>query len=412
MFSELKSFFRPKTRGQVKPILVIEIESGSVACALALINSSSKICPVVKYYHRKDFYYDPKNSGENSRDFFNLLFDTIDKTVSVVFKQIKKEERPVSIHCFSGSPLYLSQTQHLKLEEDQPFKITPRLVKELIDDQIDKLIESFPSMDNAFTGENAEAVESKLIKIFLNGYEVSNPYRLKAKKLELVHFCSLVSGKVTKRIENILAGFYPDLPVNWHSIAFALFNSININPQSLPNLIIVSAGGLNTEIIVIKDRVINEIVSIPFGEDSIIQHLERKLNRSNTEIKSMFSLQQSVGINANSKTYFTPHLEQIKLEWSTHFNHGVSALTDNSFLPRNLLVVGHGLLCDIIAEWIKTEDFAKTTRSQSAIRSTSLSPDYFGNKCVYEGDSTAAEDIHLMAEIIFCDTLIKQGHNL
>lgn len=391
---------------------MVEIESGSVACALVLINRVSKVCPVVKYYTRQNFSYDPKSGGENSRNFFNLLFGSVEKTVSAVFKQIKKDERPTVIHCFSGSPLYLSKTEHLHLAEDKPFKVTPDLIKELIDAQLAQSVEQFPALNPTLADDSVEVVESKLIKIYLNGYEVPNPYKLKTKKLELVHFSSLVPGKIVKRIENILGGFYPDLAVRWHSIAFALFNSINTNPKSLPNLVIVSTGGINTEIIIIKDRAITEIISMPFGEESIIQMLQQKLNRSAAEIRSLFSLQLSVGMSINSKTYLTPHLEQIKTEWRKNFDASMKALTTNTFLPRNLLVVGHGALCNIIFDWIKTEDFAKTTRSQSAILSDSLSPDYFGNKCQYQGDPLAAEDIHLMAEVIFCDTLIKQGQNL
>lgn len=411
MFSKLASFFKPQNQSRVEPILVIEIESGSVAAALVLINRTNNVCPTVKYYHRHNFAYNPRD-GENSRDFFNLLFGSVEKTISVLFKQIKKEERPVAIHCFSGSPIYFSQTQHLSLVEDEPFRVTPDLIKQIIDNQLAAVVEKFPTTHPAFGNDYAEVVESKLIKIYLNGYEVANPYKLKTKKMELVHFSSLVSGRITKRVESVLAGFYPDLPVSWHSIAFALFNSININPKSLPNFILVSTGGLNTEIIVIKDRLINEIVSIPFGEESIIQILEHKLKRPAAEIRSLFSLQLMAGMNANSKTYLTPYIDQLKEEWDRHFTEGISALTDTAFLPRNLLVVGHGALCDIMAKWIKTEDFSKTTRSQSAIRSASLSSNYFGNKCIYEGDQAAAEDIHLMAEIIFCDTLIKQGQRL
>ncbi len=373
--------FKPKNNSQ--PILVIEIESGSVACALVLINPAHAVCPTIKYYERSNFSYDPKNAGENSRDFFNLLFGTIEKTVTTVFKQIKKDERPVAIHCFSGSPLYLSQTRHLHLAEEIPFKVTAKLVKGLIDDQLASAMEIFPFVNPVLGNDEIEIIESKLVKIYLNGYEVADPYKLKAKKLELVHFSSLASSKIIKRIELILSGFYPELTPSWHSIAFALFNGITVNPKSLPNMIIVSTGGLNTEIIVIKDRVINEIVSVPFGEGSVAQGREQKLN-----------------------------IEDIKNEWHKNFAEGLKALTISNFLARNLLVVGHGALSETIAGWIKVEDFAKTTASQSTIHSISLSPDYFGNKCHYQSGSPVAEDIHLMAEIIFCDTLIKQGQNV
>lgn len=379
-------FFKSKNNNQVEPILVLEIESGSVACALVLINSSEQACPIVKYYTRKSFSYDVQNAGENSRDFFNLLFSTVEKATAEVFKQIKKEERPKQIHCFSGSPIYLSQVQHIHLKEAKAFKVTRDLVSELVDEQLSNLEKKFTVGNPALGADDIDIVESKLMKIYLDGYEVNYPYKLRAKELDLVHFSSLVSGRVTKRIESILAGFYPDITLRWHSTAFALFYGININPKSLNNFIIVSSGGLNTEIIVIKDRMIDQVVSIPFGERTITQILQQKLNRTETELDDLLPLGT-----------LEPHLDEIKKIWRNNFDTAIDNLTINAFLPKSILVVGHGAWSKVISKWMDNE---------------TMSSEYFGDKCQYLDKNDAVEDIHLMAEVIFCDTLIKQGQSL
>lgn len=346
-----------KNKGKDELILVFNIGSSSVCGALFLAQSSG--IPKIVFSAREPVVI------EETIDIDRFLSSTI-KSLEVVTEKIYKAGfgAPFRTFCVLSSPWHASQTRTVSLKKNTPFIFSSKLADDLVKKEI-KIFEEENLKKYSEVGNAVRVIELKNIKIVLNGYETSQPLNQKTKELEMSIFISISGEQILKRIENTIGKHFHFKQITFSSFVMTTFMVVRDLLAKQENFLLIDIGGEVTDISMIKNNILRESISFPYGRNFLTRGVASGFDSTLDEANSMISLFKDGHAEESVAKKLEVKINQLKAEWLKNFQDSLANLSNDISIPATIYIALDKDLADFFAETIKTEQFSQYTLTES-----------------------------------------------
>ncbi len=237
-------------------IAVVHVGSGTVSGALL---SGRKIVFATEQECRFQEKLDPQIFSQTIAEAFRAVVQSLSSA---------KLGSPARVAVFLSSPFVAGRLNLLKQNAEKPFKVTEKLIADLIATEQVKL-----KADTQHT-----VIDSKIMRFTLNGYEVAAPHGQRASELEVAHYLSLAPRALVEKLAELVQNAFHHTreKIEFHSASFASFLVLrHLRPASQSFLILDISAELS-ELALVWQNVIWETLSYPLGSHSLLREKATK----------------------------------------------------------------------------------------------------------------------------------------
>lgn len=386
--------------------LIIDIGSGSVGVAVVSVCSDPNIVPEILYTNRKEIKY---YGGLNSRRFLFSMINAFEEALTDLQKNfISISKNIINIketHCFFSSLWHISQTRVLTNENGKDTKIIKSLINRIVEKESKIFETSTLKGDIDISAEDIQIIEKKIMQIKLNGYETSEPYSKMAKTLEINFFISAVSKKVIKILEESFFRFFNNKIIQYHTFINTAFVTLrDINP-TINDYLFLDISGEITEIAIIKNGVLFDSISFPFGKNSIVRKLSEALGTNKEEAISRASLYKSNDSIKIANSKISKIIENLMKEWHKLFDISIKQLLSNIALPQGVFFMSDDDVSQLVGDFIKLYKFDNIDTFEKLVNVKFINNEIFEEYVKY--NNQGEKDQFLSLETIFLKKMKK-----
>ncbi|MEK7652396.1 MAG: hypothetical protein AAB334_00360 [Patescibacteria group bacterium] len=386
--------------------LIIDIGSGSIGVAVVSVCSDPNIVPEILYTNRKEIKY---YGGLNSRRFLFSMINAFEEALTDLQKNfISISKNIINIketHCFFSSLWHISQTRVLTNENGKDTKIIKSLINRIVEKESKIFETSTLKGDINISAEDIQIIEKKIMQIKLNGYETSEPYSKMAKTLEINFFISAVSKKVIKILEESFFRFFNNKIIQYHTFINTAFVTLrDINP-TINDYLFLDISGEITEIAIIKNGVLFDSISFPFGKNSIVRKLSEDLGTNKEEAISRASLYKSNDSIKIANSKISKIIENLMKEWHKLFDISIKQLLSNIALPQGIFFMSDDDVSQLVGDFIKLYKFDNIDTFEKLVNVKFIDNEIFEEYVKY--NNQGEKDQFLSLETIFLKKMKK-----
>lgn len=346
-------------------MLLFDVGSGSVGGAIAVLGGGF---PSILYAVRREIPH-----GEQTAD--RLLAKMLQALSSVLHLMLHegfdsagfRGEAPdiAEALVFLSAPWAISRTDFLHLKNDKSIPITEDLFREL-------LINHKRENEAAHT---LVPIEQKLIKAELNGYETATPYSKAARHAVFAIFSSFSEEEVVRKTEALILRTLHPRRVSFHSFSLSAAAALQTLYPEVPDFLVLDVSGEQTEVAVVKEGVLLETITFPFGRNHFIRRLARNTGAPAASVSSFFKLYgegrgEGPLFEAGEKS-----ASRAGSEWLNHFERAVSAFSAELFLPPTVFVTVDEDIRSFIAKLVRQVDVGTITPGGRPFRPVHVTED-------------------------------------
>jgi len=319
-----------------------------------------------------------------STDFLpDLNFSKIQRSLHKTFERViagfKKQmpegrKKPDLVLIMFSSPYYVSQTKIIKLPKLKPFKITDKFLENLIADEI---------MSFKKRWQGTEVIEAEKIRVDFDNSEIS-------------FYMSLGIKSIQDKLQECILHSFGETKMRFQSFPFVAFNALKTVMDISEDLLLVDVGGETTDLILIRNGILEETISFPLGENFLIRKIAAAFRLSLEE--SFFLLRQYIrgDLHADTHKKVREIVENATAKWCQFFEDSFKESPDFSSSRNLLFIGGKGALI--------FKDFSLCIK-EKPIKSRFLLAEAFKNHFNFKRGFSENQDISLMLSVLFADKL-------
>lgn len=368
-------------------VAIVDIGSTSVGAALALMprrqRAGHQVCASIIFSTRNEINF-PEHDIDPNR-FLEGIAVALKKTMLDVVKAGKGA--PERVEVFLSAPFYASQTRAVRKQAAEPFVITPALIKELTAVEV---------ADHA-------TIESELLGIRANGYQLRNPYKQPALDLEVQHFLSLAAPEIIKRFSSVIEGAVHHSRVRFHTFAYVFYRVLQLALPHQHNLLVLDIGGEISELSLLWHGVLRETISFPFGRNWLLRNVAARIGATPAAAYSAVKLSLA-GTRQAQDPRFDQALTAVRNEWLTSFRSALNKLLECCFIPERGIAVGDPNIIPLFRRWLEAEELPAVNLGNKRLAIAQLNESVFDAWCDHSAD--VHRDFSLIVESIFCDKIL------
>lgn len=321
--------------------VVFDIGSASVGAALVLLRPGAK--PHILYNTRRHMVFQDEFN-------FDRFFTSMLGALSSVAHDVERNglshltfpkgvpRRVNRILCTYSSPWYLSETRIITLKKEKPFVFSHDVVESMVHEQEAGLATEASEQYGGAVGTHVDIVEQAVTGIKLNGYPVHNPYGKRVLSLEFVLTTSAVSSELRARVEDTIGQVFHIEHITHHSFALVGCVGIARHLNTPGTFLCIDVSGEVTDIALVVDGGLIEIVSFPRGARHVLRELNRSLNMSADEARTLLALRESGVVQRDTGQKLEASLGTVKSAWLRDFAAVLDTFTTDVQLPRNVFL--------------------------------------------------------------------------
>lgn len=308
---------------------IFDIGSGSVGLANILIEKGK--IPTLKFKTRYNLPIEKKPYPKN------ILHNTAEALRQSIGEMQKKTgDAPVRSFCFLGPHLVASQTRVIRVNFSESKKISATMVDELVE----KEMNFFKNEHLKQSGLDQEIfLEKKVMKIRLNGYEVSNYKDKVATELEISVFLTLSGTNVTDLVKSVIGDSLHNNQIEFHSFSFAYFSVIRDILESNEDFLFIDIGSEITDICVTKEGQFVKSVSFPGGKNEIIRYMSKEKMMDEANVISSLRNYSSKVFEEKTKIQIEKEIDLAGTNWLNNIRSVLGGLSLEDKLPQKFFIL-------------------------------------------------------------------------
>ncbi|QQR50139.1 hypothetical protein IPF86_03610 [Candidatus Nomurabacteria bacterium] len=389
--------FFSSSSGRGNRVLILDIRSSSVGGALVEYKEPShgqgKTLPSIIYTTRKDLIF---QEDLNFEIFLEMMLKSLEEVVVDVLHA--KLGAPSAIYCVLASPWYASQTRVVTLAKNTPFIFTKKFAQELIDKEI-ALFQSEQVTKYQELGQAVRTIEEQTIEVALNGYSVKDPIGKQARELSMTLFLSFSPEVVIKAIENSIHKHFHNRHIAYYTFAFASFITLRDLFMNEDTFLLVDVGGEITDISIVKNDLLLQSVSFPFGKNFLLRKISKALGKSGGEALSLYRMYADMKLEKNTIDQLAKILAEARVEWLTQFQHSLEDISKEFTLPDTIFMTADRDTVSWFVDTLHAEEFHQYTSTKSTFKIVTLTPQLVSEYIHFGSDMP--RDLAIMLETIF-----------
>ncbi|MEO8637608.1 MAG: hypothetical protein ABI430_01765 [Candidatus Taylorbacteria bacterium] len=340
--------------------IILDLSSGYVEGALLQISKTEN--PYVIFNHRVSLPAGEEKDIERTKVLMwsalqEVLKSLEDEGLSHLKFTKHGRETIQHVYCVLSSPWYISQTKIIKIEKEKPVTITSALLNRIVEDEKNVFKESLLKGEYSQNfKESVEVLESKIIRMKLNGYETWQPTGQSVKNIEVSIYLSFAGVELTEKIKETIRRNFNVKSIQFHSFPLVLFSGVRDLKDTPPDFLLVDVREEVTDVSLIKKGLLLETVTIPIGSSFYIREIGQSLNTVPQVALSFLRLYQAQKAEPNVTEKIREILNS-KKDWVTHFHESLRSFFEEFFLPKTLFITADSDFIALFSKMIEDEIF-------------------------------------------------------
>lgn len=336
----------------------IAFDCGTSAVRAALFSRSQKdafskpdVIEVIRFPFSPAAYMDARQLQQKTRE-----------GIGQIIKKIPSSFQPKEIILGLSSPFYISKTIRRTRQRQEPHVfITEEESKSLVEEarhtfENDAKKNSTDSEIMTFTTLSQ--------KTYINGYRVENPVGMAGKVIEAAFHFEATTRGVFDSIKEFFARHYSHATFHVSSIVFANFQALRAAYGNDSEFLIIDIGGEVTEITLVAEGVLEQVVSLPMGHAMLLREMVAFLGVSLTDASFIISLYAEHTLESKKEAKIQTLITEFQDTWHKKLLLVLTAFTERYDVPPRIFLTGGGVLPfhkDISSEDIFRSIFYKKT---------------------------------------------------
>lgn len=343
--------------------------------------------------------------------FERALQQAFERTLNHLKKSLPQgKKRPDSAIITLFSPYYVSQSKVVRFAKENPFEVTKGLIEDIVTGETEAFKKRWWT-GRAAPKENygVELIEDEKMQTTLNGYKIAHPIGKYAKSGEIYLYTSLGVKSIQEKLKEYIEHIFGGVSVRFQSFPFMAFNALK-RIMSLDNgLLLIDIGGEITEIVLIRDGILEETISFPLGENALVRRISSVFRFSPEESFSLLVQYSRGDLHDATREKTRKIIEEAAVKWCQLLKDSMKKTSGFQFLPQNFLFIG-GRAASVMKEFthcvikdsVRCVKMEETTFSTGFLLAEALKK-HFNFKRGFDED----KDILLMLEVLFADKLMR-----
>lgn len=314
---------------------LVDIGSGTIGIAVVESDLSKKL-PTIIYQNRVTMRVGKSTKGgeENLRRVREMLLSVslmLSEEGYAALRAIDPKARIGELCVTVSSPWSRTIVHNVTYKEDEPFRITPAILKDLIESAESEILERLRT-EESFGKDGFEIVERATVGINVNEYPVKNPLKLEGKILELSHVAGLIPTKIMGSIAEIQDKLFPKSRLHAHTSMLSMYSVLaDIFPRT-HTFAIIDVTAEATEFGIVENNTLIENSFIKMGTNGFIESVMAKTERPLADIETNLR-----AFNDKSVTKDADVLASLA-EYSETIREGVELIRERRMLPQKVVV--------------------------------------------------------------------------
>jgi len=367
--------------------VIYDVGSASVGGAIVDLEKNTK--PHVLYSIRA-----PLSLQED------LTFDRFVKSMLSVFLDVSMQLKDAGVtqsiasagnkkisatHCILSSAWFVSATKTMRIEKNEPFVVTEKILDELFTNALAEFKDIESPHVNFKIPSKSVMVDSHILATALNGYYTTEPLRKTAKTLESSYYFSMAETEVVERLSEMMTKFFHVAEPQFHSYSLASFAVLRDLFEELDHYMIMDISGELTDVTVVHNDIMRETASFPIGHNSLIRDVQRAFATTPREAKSRLTLftedKQAAASAETVKMENTISLSATA--WAQKFEDVLKLLEKETSLPSTLFITGMPETVQWYVKALSKNDFSEVLFAQNPFRVTVLEEGLLSPCCTF-----------------------------
>lgn len=288
------------------------------------------------------------------------IFRKIKKPLFELMEELLKSFRSSDVLLGLNLPFYNAETRVIKIKRKNPFIIDKKFLGNLLKEEI-----------NIFKGEIAhrqelqeqgfELMEKEIMYVLLNGYPVKQILEKKVSEAELFLYLSIGWKSILDEIREEFERSRPNLKISFHSFPFIIYRTLNSILRKEGNFLVFKLGEEISEILLIEEGHIKEIVSFSKGVNFFARRISSMFGVSLEEGGNFLNnyFQEKLNVEYNQKIKEVVGLSS--KEFEKNLKEAILLLSKEYFFPSKVLISAPSLFFPKIKEVFSQETFKNYT---------------------------------------------------
>lgn len=381
------------SRSESEPALVLDIGSGSVGAALALLSRTHS--PTVLYTTRESI---PLQAGVSGTRLHSLMLRTLAHVMLGVvaegFHAAGWSGRRPSIReatIVLGAPWTTSQTTFHQLSHTEPLPVSERVLAKL-------LAEDDKETTRPGDGETVR-IEEKLIQVTLDGYETSRPFGKAATDALFTVFSSFAPLTLIRGIEDAVSHSLHTHHSSFHSFSLAAFAAVRELFPEQEHFLLADVSGELTELALVKRQALLESATFPIGKNALIRALREETGVPASGAETFLKLHAEGRATGALAARGEQTVRSFTDEWMRRFTETLASFSEETFLPRILFLTADDDTAPLITRLIKGAETVQFSFSSEPLSVQTVTAETFHSALRWS--DVAHRDPFLALETVF-----------
>ncbi|NCN52531.1 hypothetical protein GW943_01845 [Candidatus Parcubacteria bacterium] len=267
-----------KKSGDTTYAACLDIGSGSVGIAIIASNPAAS-APEIVFSDRVPMRLTQNRDGKTLlhalKEALMTVVSRIDTAGLSALHKTHPHARITTLQVTSSAPWAYTVKRTVRLEHDEPTKITKELFTEL-QEKANKESEKSVNENDVARMYELRVVEHATVYTKINDYIVVNPVGKMGTSFELVQMIQLIPEPVIDLVEHIQSRIFPHARIKIHTYVCSLYSVVRDLAPNVHNATFIDVSAEATEIGVMEDGILGTVMHIPTGYNSLIRNQSAK----------------------------------------------------------------------------------------------------------------------------------------
>lgn len=299
--------------------------------------------------------------------------------------------KPKDAFVILSSPWYVSETKIIKIDSSKPFTVTERIINDAI-----------KSASSDFINRNKSGIgilEKNIIKYALNGYTTPVPVGKTAQRLEISVFFSFCKNQTIESLRQTILSQFNVHDIEVSSQSLAAFTAVRSTWSDIKNYVLVDISSQLTELMIVRQGILAEAASFPYGKQFIIQELAKRIGVSAEVSISILNMYNDKTIDITLKDKVQVALDEIRKDWLEPFTKVLSEISVGSSLPNKFILFSPKKMGELFSIFMKSEESQQFTFSEGKFEVHEAGVNDFSH--LYMTKENTTTDVYIVVGTIF-----------
>lgn len=336
--------------------MIISIETGRVL--LSIVDNKSDQSMSISYL---EHYLMPFDETPTPTELSRKLLATVEEAL-VDFGKSAQARSHVDIELLFllGSPWHVSWSDTIHISKDKPFKVSAREIEEAVNS-------TFRSSHNGFT-----IISRHIMGYKMNGYSMGDPMGKITSSLDMHAYVESAPEAVITSLSSVIRKHLPHISMSFTTASFAAVEAVK-HYSNMKDMILILPEYDVTDVILVKNGMIQSMASLPWGGASMARDLFGKVSSGIEEAFAKSNRLLSGELDTKEVERVTKLSQDIRSKLVSDFRNILWKMNESLLLPGDCVVVGDNIAAHFIAKWLDDEDYSEQTYTLNGLKISLLS---------------------------------------